>query len=77
MGAASILRRGVLGLQRFFQQRILPIYLALYSGDFQHGALVCEAIAGGEVLLGAIMQMRQPVAESLGAVQQPIQQGGV
>ncbi len=77
MGAASTLRRVVLGLQGFLQQGILPIYLALYSGDFQYGALVCEAIAGGEVLLCAVMQVRQPVAQGFGAVQQPIQQGWV
>lgn len=77
MGAASTLRRVVLGLQGFLQQGVLPIYLALYSGNFQHGALVGEAIAGGEILLGAVMQVRQPVAQGAGAVQQPIQQGGV
>jgi hypothetical protein len=77
VGAASTLRRVVLGLQGFLQQGILPIYLALNSGDFQHGALVGEAIAGGEVLLCAVMQVRQPIAQGAGAVQQPIQQGGV
>ena len=77
MGAASTLRRGLLGLQGFLQQGILPIYLALYSGDFQQCALVGQAIAGGEILLCAIMQMRQPVAQGAWAVQQPIKQGGV
>lgn len=77
MGAASTLRRVVLGLQGFLQQGILPIYLALYPGDLQHGALVGEAIASGEVLLGAVMQVRQPIAQGAGAVQQPIKQGGV
>ena len=72
MGAASTLRRGVLCLQDFLQQGVLPIYLALNPSDFQHGALVCEAIASGEVLLGAVMQVRQPVAQGAGAVQQPI-----
>jgi len=77
VGAASTLRRGLLGLQGFLQQGILPIYLALNPGDLQHGALVGETIAGGEVLLCAIMQVRQPIAQGAGAVQQPIQQGGV
>jgi len=64
-------------LQDFLYHCILPIYLALYPGDLQHGALVCEAIAGGQILLCAVMQVRQPIAQGAGAVQQPIKQGGV
>ena len=77
MGAASTLRRVVLCLQGLLQHGILPIYLALYPSDFQQRALVGEAIACGEILLGAVMQVRQPIAQGAGAVQQPIKQGGV
>jgi len=77
VGAGPILCRGRVCLQCFLQQGILPIYLALYPGNFEHRALVGEGIAGGEVLLGAIVQVRQPVAYGFWAVHQPIEHAWV
>jgi hypothetical protein len=48
-----------------------------YPGDFQHGALVGQRVSCGQILLGAVMQVRQPVAQGAWAVQQPIEQGWV
>ena len=62
MGAASILRRGVLGLQRFLQQAVLPGNFALRVGQPQHRSLVGEGIACGEILPRPIVQVREAVA---------------
>ena len=72
MGAASILRRGVLGLQRFLQQAVLPGNFALGVGESNHGPLVGEGIACGEILPRPIVQVREAVAQRCRATQQPV-----
>ena len=72
MGAASILRRGVLGLQGFLQQCILPGDFALGVGQPQHRSLIGESIACGEILPRPIMQVREAVAQCCRATQQPV-----
>ena len=72
MGAASILRRGVLGLQRFLQQGILPGNFALGVGESDHGPLIGEGVACGHILPRPIMQVRYAIAQCCRAVQQPV-----
>ena len=72
MGAASILRRGGLGLQGFLQQCILPGDFALGVGESDHGSLVGEAIACGQILPRPIVQMREAIAQCCRATQQPV-----
>lgn len=72
MGAASILRRGVLGLQRLLQQGILPGDFALGVGQPQHRSLVGETIACGHILPRPIVQVREAIAQCCRATQQPL-----
>ena len=72
MGAASILRRGVLCLQGFLQQGILAGDFALGVGESDHGPLVGEAIACGQILPRPIVQVREAVAQCCRATQQPV-----
>lgn len=72
MGAASILRRGVLGLQRFLQQRILAGDFSLRVGESDHGSLVGEGIACGQILPRPIVQVREAIAQCCRATQQPV-----
>ena len=72
MGAASILRRGVLGLQGFLQQRILPGNFALGVGESDHGPLIGEAIACGQILPRPIVVVRYAISQCCRATQQPV-----
>lgn len=72
MGAASILRRGVLGLQRLLQQRILPGNFALCVGQFQHSTLESQGVSSFQILPRPIVQVGDAVAQCCRAVQQPV-----
>ena len=72
MGAASILRRGVLGLQGFLQQGVLAGNFALRVGESDHSPLISEGVACGHILPRPIMQVREAVAQRCRATQQPV-----